>query len=82
MPTVHTLPTKAALPSASACPRLRCPRRRYAAALARCLVASLTSLLALQGQEALSDAEECVRLAPTWVKGYSRKGAALLLHGK
>ncbi len=26
---------------------------------------------------ALSDAEECVRLSSTWAKGYSRKGAAL-----
>ena len=28
--------------------------------------------------EALVDAEACVRLAPTWGKGYSRLGAALL----
>ncbi len=28
--------------------------------------------------EALSDAEEVVRIAPTWAKGFSRKGAASL----
>lgn len=30
-------------------------------------------------EEALADAEECIRLNPTWAKGYVRKGAAL--HG-
>jgi len=30
-----------------------------------------------QYAEALSDAEECVRLRPVWWKGYSRKGMAL-----
>jgi predicted TPR repeat methyltransferase len=28
--------------------------------------------------EALSDAEEVVRIVPTWAKGFSRKGAASL----
>ncbi|KAK4537896.1 hypothetical protein CDCA_CDCA14G3921 [Cyanidium caldarium] len=32
--------------------------------------------------EALADAERCVALAPDWVKGYSRKGAALLGLGR
>ncbi|KAF8631141.1 hypothetical protein AX15_002487 [Amanita polypyramis BW_CC] len=32
-----------------------------------------------QWVEALADAEECVKLNPTWAKGYARKGAAL--HG-
>ncbi len=30
-------------------------------------------------EEALADAEQCIRLAPEWGKGYARKGAAL--HG-
>uniref|UniRef100_A0A7S3W520 Uncharacterized protein n=1 Tax=Emiliania huxleyi TaxID=2903 RepID=A0A7S3W520_EMIHU len=30
-----------------------------------------------QYDKALADAEECIRLQPTWAKGYSRKGAAL-----
>ncbi|KOO22558.1 stress-inducible protein [Chrysochromulina tobinii] len=32
--------------------------------------------------EALSDANECIKLAPDWAKGYSRKGAALILKGE
>ena len=28
-------------------------------------------------EEALADAERCVRMAPKWGKGYGRKGAAL-----
>jgi stress-induced-phosphoprotein 1 len=32
--------------------------------------------------EALEDAQECVRLAPTWAKGYVRWGAALFGLGK
>ena len=31
--------------------------------------------------KALEDANECLRLAPTWAKGYSRKGAALVVRG-
>ena len=30
-----------------------------------------------QYEKALADADECVRLQPTWAKGYSRRGAAL-----
>jgi len=30
---------------------------------------------------ALEDASACLRIAPTWVKGYSRRGAALVLRG-
>jgi len=30
-----------------------------------------------QYDKALGDAEDCIRLQPTWAKGYSRKGAAL-----
>ena len=33
-------------------------------------------------QQALEDAEMCVKLNPTWAKGYSRKGAALQTLGK
>lgn len=33
-------------------------------------------------KEALADAKECVRLSPTWSKGYSRLGAALWKAGK
>ena len=33
------------------------------------------------GSAALSDANECVKLAPQWAKGYGRKGAALILCG-
>eukprot|EP00475_Leptophrys_vorax_P001296 TRINITY_DN106_c0_g1_i1.p1 TRINITY_DN106_c0_g1~~TRINITY_DN106_c0_g1_i1.p1 ORF type:complete len:578 (+),score=215.85 TRINITY_DN106_c0_g1_i1:41-1735(+) len=33
-------------------------------------------------QKALEDAEQCVSLAPSWVKGYSRKGLALFKLGK
>ena len=32
--------------------------------------------------EALSDAENCIKLAPTWAKGYGRQGAALILCGQ
>lgn len=32
--------------------------------------------------EALSDAEKCIKLSPTWPKGHSRKGAALILCGR
>ena len=32
--------------------------------------------------EALSDANECIKLAPEWAKGYSRKGTALILKGE
>ena len=28
-------------------------------------------------ERALQDAESCIKLNPTWAKGYSRKGAAL-----
>lgn len=35
-----------------------------------------------KGTEALSDAEKCVELAPSWAKGYGRKGAALILCGQ
>ncbi|KAK9237440.1 hypothetical protein V1525DRAFT_403991 [Lipomyces kononenkoae] len=31
-------------------------------------------------QNALTDAEECIKISPTWVKGYTRKAAAL--HGQ
>ncbi len=31
---------------------------------------------------ALSDANECIKLAPDWAKGYGRKGAALILNGQ
>lgn len=31
-----------------------------------------------QYQQALDDAEQCIRLNPTWAKGYGRKGLALL----
>jgi stress-induced-phosphoprotein 1 len=31
-------------------------------------------------QKALDDANKCVEIAPTWSKGYGRKGAAL--HGQ
>ena len=30
-----------------------------------------------QYDKALADADECIRLQPTWAKGYSRRGAAL-----
>lgn len=30
-----------------------------------------------RGEEALADANRCIALSPMWVKGYSRKGAAL-----
>jgi len=30
-----------------------------------------------QYEKALADADECIRLQPTWAKGYSRRGAAL-----
>lgn len=33
-------------------------------------------------QQALEDAEMCVKLNPTWAKGYSRKGAAIADAGK
>lgn len=35
-----------------------------------------------KGTEALSDAEKCVELMPTWAKGYSRLGAAHILVGR
>ena len=34
-----------------------------------------------KGADALSDANECLKLAPRWPKGHSRKGAALVLTG-
>lgn len=34
------------------------------------------------GSDALSDANECIKLAPSWAKGYSRKGAALVVGGQ
>jgi len=34
-----------------------------------------------QGARALDDAEKCLSLAPAWAKGFSRKGAALVLTG-
>jgi len=33
-------------------------------------------------EEALADSEQCVTLQPTWVKGYYRKGAALMSLGR
>lgn len=36
------------------------------------------ALLALgRGEDALADANKCIALSPTWIKGYSRKAAAL-----
>lgn len=39
---------------------------------------SASNLQLLRTRDAVSDAQECVRLAPSWAKGYSRLGAALL----
>ena len=34
------------------------------------------------GETALADAEKCISIKPTWVRGYSRKSNALQLLGR
>lgn len=43
---------------------------------------SATNLQLQRTRDAVSDAEQCVQLSPSWAKGYSRLGAALLADGQ